>query len=736
MKRYSFVLLMAGWLMAIVAGSATAATVPESSADNDMDPCYNNDGWVNVEGSYDCVTPSGFVNHVYLAPPDGNNYGGGVQYSGSPGVQEAIQKNYTNLVPGETYAVEWYIMTDVVTSSPTAAEAWFEVTLCSDQQETLRLTPADRRIWFQQRLFFTADATSCNLTFRARNTTGDNASWVFLDGVSIGGSTSSDLAITKSGPASMPASGGSGTYSIGVDNNGPDATTSTVEVTDSLPSGVTVNGGAAGAVALAGPNAADWSCASDAGSPQIITCDSAAAFANGQSSTFTFTADFAPAADGTIVTNTASVQPAFGSGTQDPNGANDSSSAVTVYNAAADADLSVAKTGPATAVAGTQVTYDITVTNNGPADAADVSVADPTPAGYTFASATAPCAGGFPCALGTVSAGANVTIQVTFDIDPATTGDVTNTATVSTSTTDPDATNDSASATTTVVAEADMAITKTGPATAIAGTTATYSITVTNNGPSDAQSVTVDDPTPAGYTFSGATAPCGGGFPCALGMIAAGGSVAFDVTFSIAPSTLGDVTNTATVSSPTTDPNGANNASSATTTVGAEADLGITKTGPATAIAGTTATYSITVTNNGPSDAQSVTVDDPTPAGYTFSGATAPCGGGFPCALGTVAAGGSVAFDVTFSIAPSTLGDVTNTATVSSPTTDPNGANNASSATTTVGAEADLAITKTGPATAIAGTQVTYDITVTNNGPSDAQSVQVADPTPAGYTFA
>src|SRR5262249_57083901 len=66
---------------------------------------------------------------------------------------------------------------------------------------------------------------------------------------------------------------------------------------------------------------------------------------------------------------------------------------------------------------------------------------------------------------------------------------------------------------------------------------------------------------------------------------------------------------------------------------------------------------------------------------------------------------------------------------------DPNAANNSSSVTTGVTASADLAITKTGPATVVAAGSVACSLTVTNNGPSDAASLTVTDTLPAGVTF-
>ncbi len=487
-----------------------------------------------------------------------------------------------------------------------------------------------------------------------------------------------------------------------------------VSVSDPLPAGTTF-------VSATG-------CTNTPSGP-VVSCD-LADIPPGGSASASITVAIDPSFTGTL-DNTATVA----ADQADSDSSNDSSTASTVVGA--EADLAVTKTGPASAIAGSSVTYTVTVTNNGPSTASSVSVDDPTPAGYTFVSATAPCAGGFPCPLGDMMPGSAVAFDVTYATSPSAGGSVvTNTATASSPTFDPNGGNDSGSATTTLGAEADLAITKSGPATAIAGTQVTYDITVTNNGPSDATSVSVADPTPAGYTFASATAPCAGGFPCALGTVAAGANVAFQVTYDIDPATTGGVTNTATVSSATTDPNGANDSASATTTVSGEADLGVIKTGPASAVAGGQVTYTITVDNAGPSQGASVSLADPTPAGYTFASATAPCAGGFPCALGDMAPGATVAVDVTFDVDPSTTGDVTNTATVSSPTTDPNATNDSSSATTTIGADADLSIVKTVDNNAVQqGETVTYTLAVSNAGPSDATNVVITDNLPQGQVL-
>src|SRR4029077_3170893 len=101
------------------------------------------------------------------------------------------------------------------------------------------------------------------------------------------------------------------------------------------------------------------------------------------------------------------------------------------------------------------------------------------------------------------------------------------------------------------------------------------------------------------------------------------------------------ILNTATVSTATADPVAANNSATVQTAVNLQADLAITKTGPASVVAGTNVVYTITVTNIGPSDAAGVVVSDATPANLVFLSTTGACDTAFPCALGVVPAGGT-----------------------------------------------------------------------------------------------
>ena len=81
-------------------------------------------------------------------------------------------------------------------------------------------------------------------------------------------------------------------------------------------------------------------------------------------------------------------------------------------------------------------------------------------------------------------------------------------------------------------------------------------------------------------------------------------------------------------------------------------------------------------------------------------------------------------------------GAVANTATATSATPDPDPANNQQTATVEVVIRSDVAITKTlvtDPL--VAGRPVTYELSVTNNGPNDAPDVVISDTLPTGTTF-
>ncbi|MDG4556634.1 MAG: DUF11 domain-containing protein, partial [Candidatus Contendobacter sp.] len=163
-----------------------------------------------------------------------------------------------------------------------------------------------------------------------------------------------------------------------------------------------------------------------------------------------------------------------------------------------------------------------------------------------------------------------------------------------------------------------------------------------------------------------------------------------------------------------------------------QADLSVTKIdSPDPVTAGTNLTYTITANNAGPNTAASVSLSDTLPADTTFESVSVP--GGWSCSTPAVGAGGTLTcsiaslsalanatFTLVVAVSPSVANGtvLSNTATLSSTTTDPDPGNNSATATTTVANSADLAITKTdGVANATPGGSVTYTIVASNAGP-------------------
>ena len=243
---------------------------------------------------------------------------------------------------------------------------------------------------------------------------------------------------------------------------------------------------------------------------------------------------------------------------------------------------------------------------------------------------------------------------------------------------------------------ADAAVTVTGPSSVTAGTNATYTITVTNNGPNPAQGLVLTDTLPAGSTFVSLTKASGtdaftfaqsGGTvtETATANVASGSTDTFTLIVS-APASLGNGANfsdTASVQATNPDPNTANNTATAAGTIvntNPNADLSVAVSGPTSASEGDTVTYTITVTNAGPASATSVSLTDTLAALLNFKSATtgqgtfSAAGAVVTFTVGTIASGGTVTATVTAQAVED--GSANNNASVTSGTPDPNTANN------------------------------------------------------------
>jgi uncharacterized repeat protein (TIGR01451 family) len=571
-----------------------------------------------------------------------------------------------------------------------------------------------------------------------------------------------DLAVTKTDSPDAVAAGSPLTYSIAITNNGPTDAAENVELSDMIPAGTTF-------VSFTAP--AGWTSMTPVvGGTGTVTATNPS-LAAGATANFTLVVQVdSDVPNGNTLTNTASVT----NDVTDSNMANDSDTETTSVETLADLVVTkIDQTDPV--MAGLGVIYEVTLTNSGPSDAQNVVLTDVTPAESTpfgFAQQSGPAftlafdgMQTFTATIATLAAGATAKFLVgtTIDDDLADGSIVANTATATSSTTDLNLTNNADMEQTTVEA-VDLAVTKTdSPDAVAAGSLLTYSITVVNNAlTTAAENIELSDMIPAGTTFVSFTAPAGwtsmtppvggtGAVTATIPSLAAGASATFTLAVQV-DSDVADgstLTNTASVANDVTDSNPANNADTETTSVESVADLVVTKTdGVDPVVAGSGVIYTLTLTNNGPSDAQNVVLTDVTPAESTPFGFAQQSGPAFTLAfdgmqtftatIATLPAGATAVFLVGTTV-DANVGDgstIANTATATSSTTDLNLGNNSDTEPTTVIAAPDLVVTKIdSPDLVTDGSNLTYTITVTNNGPSDAAGIMLTDVVPANTTF-
>ncbi len=423
------------------------------------------------------------------------------------------------------------------------------------------------------------------------------------------------------------------------------------------------------------------------------------------------------------------------------------------------ADLVVDKSAPATVVAGERIPYTVTVYNLGPSAADNVRVTDTLPVSVTLVTPLpAGCvenpAGTVLCSASSLAAGDSIsfTLEVTTDVDVEPGASLENAVVVGSDTRDPNPTNNRDDADTSIVGKADLALNKSGPDSVVAGEQITYTIVVTNNGPSTAQSVDVKDVLPPGVRWVGGSASpqgvCVSGI-CQLGDVPEGEVVTIVITGEVGSDVTGTLTNEATVFSDSPDPLIGNNSDDAQTDVETWADLSIDKVDLNDPVGPTEGfLYQIVVYNHGPSDALDVVVTDTLDSNVAFENASPGCthdgsgsGGRVTCTIDALPAGQSAAFLIAVTAADVPPGTILlNDVEVGSSTGDPDDANNSDTEDTTVeielGPTADLGIDKTAdPGAVAAGELVNYAITVTNAGPQVATSVTVHDLLPAGTTM-
>jgi uncharacterized repeat protein (TIGR01451 family) len=161
-----------------------------------------------------------------------------------------------------------------------------------------------------------------------------------------------------------------------------------------------------------------------------------------------------------------------------------------------------------------------------------------------------------------------------------------------------------------------------------------------------------------------------------------GGTATFTLTGTISPTATGTLANTAAITAPAglTDPSAANNAATDTDMLTPQADLSLRKSDSPDPVApGAGLTYTIEVTNNGPSTSPAMTVTDTLPAQVGFGSASPGCthtAGTVTCTLGSLAPSAIGTVTIQVAVSPGATGSLSNTASVSGGAPDPAAANN------------------------------------------------------------
>jgi uncharacterized repeat protein (TIGR01451 family) len=463
----------------------------------------------------------------------------------------------------------------------------------------------------------------------------------------------SDLALSQTVDNPRPNVGDIVTFTVTVRNTGPNAADN-VQVGDMLPAGLELVSAAPG----------QGSYNSSTGVWAVGT------LGNGASSVLTIRGRVI---SGSAETNTATI---IHADQFDPDASNDSASATETPR---QVDLALASTvSDAVPNVGDTITFTIILTNTSAESATDVAVQDSLPPGLSLESATA-TQGTYDAASGTWSVGTvapSNAVKLTIMARVISPEPQTNTAIIGhADQSDPNPANNTTSVTETPQ-RADLALTMSlDDSSPSLGDIITFVVTTTNRGPDAATGVEVTDLLPDGLRFVSSMASQGGYTASTglwnVGTLPSGGSATLRLQARVI--SLEPQTNTATIAHVDQfDPFTTNNEASAIEEP--VADLAVAQTvGPGLFMVGQEITYTLVVTNHGPSIEPFISLVDVLPAGVTFVSASVASvsrsAGTLNFQLGPLAVGGSALVTVVVRVDES--GTLVNQAAVSGSLPDP-----------------------------------------------------------------
>ena len=509
-----------------------------------------------------------------------------------------------------------------------------------------------------------------------------------------------DLSINKVVNVSNPNYGDLVKWTLTVRNNGPDAATNVV-VTDVLPAGLIFKSSDGNYVN------GKWS----VGNLNV-----------GQSRSLEIIA--LVNVTGSIV-NTATV-----TGNEYDYNPNNNKASKTI-NVPKAADLSINKVvNVSNPNYGDLVKWTLTVRNNGPDNATEVTVGDIIPQGLVFISSNGNYVNG-KWSVGTLNVGQSKSLEIVTLVNI--TGNIINKANVSGKEYDHNPSNNNASKSIYVPKAADLSINK-----VVNVSNPNYldlvkwTLTVRNIGSDSASNVTVSDILPAGLIYQSYSASVGSYINGIwyIGNLAKGDSVTLNIVCKV--NKTGSITNVASVTATEYDINKTNNNDDESIDVPKAADLEIKKL-----VNNSSPNYhqyvkwSIIVKNNGPDDAHGVFVEDILPDGLVVMAANGDYDGK-KWNIGTLNAFSSKTLEITTLV--NKTGLLINNANVSADEYDYNASNNKDNSSINVPPSSDLEISKlVSTPTPLYNETIKWIIIVKNNGPDTATDVKVDELLPDAF---